>query len=493
MENPSGLPRVEEPIRSPQGRRHTMPQGFHQLDLRAQNSHISRVVFRLMSKAMAAGALCWFGIALVLGLYIQSLVPLAYLLLTALNLHLTKDQGSHGFPAITQMLFSIILPFVMQMMLGGMMTSGVMMFWSFAALGGALTYRRYYMIAIWSGLEIVLITAFCLLDPTVHVGDPEALNNLPAFKTLIAINLLGPCFILLATAFHFVKTQGRVRKHNHEMKALLAESNERLERRNMEMDASLRYARTIQSALLPDLKNSPGSIVDGLLLYRPKDHVGGDLLWQGKHGAHHLIAVMDCTGHGVPGALLTVIVHNLLNEVVLLRGHTDPATIVAEVVKRIPQLLQRSTGIYQDGVELAVIRIDQENGEHLFAGTGLGLIVVNGVEHTILAGGKSLLREHDRLRPDTIRTSRLDLPTGSRLYAFTDGFWHQFGGAQGRKFSRARLTREIIGMSTLTWPEQQLLLERILDDWRGSHEQVDDILVLGFEPVLQVALKSQRA
>lgn len=465
---------------------------MHDLDLHTQNTIISRVVFRLMSKAMALGAVCWFSITFALGLHIQSLVPLVYLLVTAINLYLTRKPGHPGFPAV-QMTLSIALPFLMQLMLGGVETSGVVMLWSFAALCGALTYRRYYMILTWSALEILLVTTFSLFDPKMVVGDTAALESLPPFRVLFAINLLGPTFIILGTAVHFVRMQGGIRKHIHGIKAMLAESNTRLEQRTAELDASLRYARTIQLALLPDLNELPSSISDGLVFYRPKDPVGGDLFWHGSHNDQHFVAIMDCTGHGVPGALLTVIVHNLLNEIVVLRGETEPAVVVAEVVQRLPLVLQRAPGSQQDGVELAIVRIDRDGGIHRFAGMGLGLIVVNEDQHFVLKGGNSLLPEDGQLCKDSILAYDLDLTPGARLYAFTDGFWHQFGGEKRRKFSRTRLQAELINMSHLPWNDQRRLLEHMLDDWRGELDQVDDILVLGFEPVLHAAERSKRA
>lgn len=466
---------------------------LYALDLASQNKRISRSIFRFMSITMGLGGCAWFVMCLLYGLTVQALVPAIYILATLYNMRSVQRNERVAQAATLQMLLSIALPFLMQTMLGGGTRSGHVMFWSFCAMGGALTFHRTRHIVAWVIVDILIMGVFALFDPQWSVGDPQALDDLPAPNILLTFNMVGTTFIIFGMAYRFIRVQGGVRKRNHEMKALIAQVNEDLERRHREIESSLAYARNIQQALLPDLTQGHPAIAQAMVLYRPKEHVGGDLIWQGSNQDHHLLVVADCTGHGVPGALLTMLVHNLLNETVHVHGITRPDLVVERVITRLPAILGQNHALIQDSAELAVVRIDHGNGQHGFAGYGIGLLEAAPDRCVVHPANTALpIIEPDRIK-GSILCHPLELRPGTKLYAFTDGMAHQPGGVSGRKFSRTRLQRELFNLSHWPLDLQHEHISRLLEQWKGDHPQVDDILVVGFEPELRPVRARKRA
>ena len=262
--------------------------------------------------------------------------------------------------------------------------------------------------------------------------------------------------------------------------------NEELAIKNKDITDSIVYSRRIQQALLPshDLVNS--LLPDAFVLYRPKDIVSGDFYWVESWGKTTLVAAGDCTGHGVPGALLSVVGLNLLNQAVQVHGITNPAPILNAVNKNLAQTLgqRKHNGAFsvsdvKDGMDIALIAIDRSSMQLEFAGANNPLWIVRNGTLTEYRGDRQPVGQHSdgENRPFTSHTVQLE--DGDMLYLLSDGYADQFGGQGGKKFKQVRLKQLLTKISAQTLSEQKQILETKFEEWKGQLEQVDDVLIMG--------------
>ncbi len=267
----------------------------------------------------------------------------------------------------------------------------------------------------------------------------------------------------------------------------LAAKNEEIERKNHTITDSINYARRIQQAMLPNLGLMKQYLPESFVFYRPKDIVSGDFYWfspVAKPGGGELVvlAAADCTGHGVPGSMMSMLGANTLNQVVRELRLTDPAQILVELDRRVRQLLKQEEyviGGLQDGMDLALCVWDPAAGQLHFAGAKRPLLRVRAGELTELAanrlsigGGKAGDKEF------TAQTIVL-LP-GDRVYLYTDGLTDQFDQENRKRIGSAQVKKLLTGLSTQPLDQQETELAQALDHWRGETRQTDDMLLIGF-------------
>lgn len=247
---------------------------------------------------------------------------------------------------------------------------------------------------------------------------------------------------------------------------------------------SIAYAGKIQRSLVPDPKVYTELFKDHFVLDRPKDMVSGDFHWYYKVGPDQCyVAAADCTGHGLPGAMMAAIGCSLLNEIMSQRPDADPGDILAQLSERLIRTLHqqgRATG-RGDGMDMALCRMDLGQGELLFAGALRPLYWLHGGQLSVINGDRQPLggSQHDAERRFT--THRIAFDPGARFYLFSDGYVDQFGGPDRRKFMAQRLDRLLLDHQHLPLSEQGNLLERTFMEWKGDQEQLDDVCFLGLE------------
>jgi serine phosphatase RsbU (regulator of sigma subunit) len=245
---------------------------------------------------------------------------------------------------------------------------------------------------------------------------------------------------------------------------------------------SIAYAGKIQDALIPRPERYREMFNDHFVLNKPKDVVSGDFHWYHRLSENEcLVAAADCTGHGLPGAMIAAIGCSLLNELVVQHPHKDPAELLGLLNERMVQALNQSgqrkgAG---DGMDVALCRIDRANHEALFAGAFRPLYWMHEGQLTVINGDRKPIggSQHDPKRRFTVH--RLAYQPGDRLYLFSDGYVDQFGGPDRKKFMTARLNDMLVANQHLSMTEQGEVLERAFLDWKGEQEQVDDVCVLG--------------
>jgi serine phosphatase RsbU (regulator of sigma subunit) len=254
-----------------------------------------------------------------------------------------------------------------------------------------------------------------------------------------------------------------------------------IQEKNKKINDSINYARRIQNAILPDNSIINKALPDSFVLYKPRDVVSGDFPWFVQSGDNIFIAAVDCTGHGVPGALLSLIGYFLLNDIVRSRGVNDPGKILDLLDEGVTQTLRQDRGdaATKDGMDIALCRIDTKLNVVEYAGAHRPLLVMKGGAMEEIKGDRCPVGGGIVKNQVGFTTTRVQLKHGDSIYFSSDGFPDQFGGSEGRKLGSKR-TRELVEqLHTLPASEALNAFDEAWESWRGDHKQTDDVLLIG--------------
>jgi len=291
--------------------------------------------------------------------------------------------------------------------------------------------------------------------------------------------------VIIGTAGVILFTQWRTRqikKENKILESKVAERTRELAEKNRDITSSIEYAKRIQEALLPSQEYIFSRLEKCFILYKPKDIVSGDFYWFGEKDGWSIFAVVDCTGHGVPGAFMSMIGHNLINQIVQEKGITNPGEILNALHKGVQNALRQGNNEINtnDGMDVSLLSVHLKTGVKLWAGANRPLVIVYGKEELHkLDGNKYPIGGSQFEMKREFTTHEVKLEKKANLYMFTDGYADQFGGDAGKKFMVRRfnqLLQEIYGMEM---PQQRNMLNLEFENWRNNHEQIDDVLVVG--------------
>ncbi len=252
---------------------------------------------------------------------------------------------------------------------------------------------------------------------------------------------------------------------------------ELLQEKNKEILDSINYAKRLQEAILPSLKIWEKELPGSFVYYEPKDIVAGDFYWIEKCGSKIYFAAADCTGHGVPGALVSVVCCNALNRVVRELLIEQPNQILDKVRELVIETFENSEKEVNDGMDISLCCLDTSTNSLIWAGANNPLWLVRNNILTEIKADKQPIGKHTITKPFTLH--QIDLNKGDSIYIFTDGVADQFGGAKGKKFKYKQLEKIIIENSSLPPAAQKDLIARHFKEWKGALEQVDDVCVIG--------------
>lgn len=243
---------------------------------------------------------------------------------------------------------------------------------------------------------------------------------------------------------------------------------------------SIRYAKRLQESILPADKRIRELLPDSFVYYRPKDIVSGDFYWFDRIEDRVLFAAVDCTGHGVPGAFMSLIGHNGLNQAVRDKARSRPSEVLKDLNRIAYEALHKDREQYlvRDGMDMAFCSLDPSRGVLEYAGANCPLYLVRGGEVIHFAPDKNAIGSFD-LNGKSFTDHRIKLQQGDMVYIFSDGYADQFGGPKGKKFLYRRFRELLVQISIHPTERQRGLLQEAFNTWRGAHEQVDDILVIG--------------
>lgn len=317
-----------------------------------------------------------------------------------------------------------------------------------------------------------------------EVGAVIYLTIVPPFwKT----NFFYALCIFLAVLSVVLYNRIRTNKIKREKKILEEKVEERtfeLEEKNRDILSSIQYAKRIQEAILPPLDIIYEHFPNAFVLFLPKDIVSGDFYWFAEKNGKKIIAAVDCTGHGVPGAFMSMIGHNLLNQIVIENNVTDAAGILNQLNDAIVSALKQDAGSKQesrDGMDIALCVVDAKNNIVQFAGAYRPLYLIRNNTLEKMDGNKFPIGGIKTVEDKTFTAEELHIQKGDTLYLFSDGFADQFGGKEGKKFMMKRFRELLLDINHLSMRGQSRKLEESLKQWQGTQEQVDDILVIGIQ------------
>lgn len=253
-----------------------------------------------------------------------------------------------------------------------------------------------------------------------------------------------------------------------------------IEQQAKDIRDSIDYARYIQNALLPTAKEVTTLFPDSMAVYLPRDVVSGDFYWVGNRNGVNYLAVADCTGHGVPGALLSVLGVEKLEQALLMEK--EPAAILTmmnrEVMRTLRQSAKGDFTASRDGMDMALISIDLSTGALKYAGAKRPLVIVNNKGVTTIAPTRFSIGGHSQEDQPFVQ-HELILQDGDAVYLFTDGFPDQFGGPDGRKFTSRRLLEQLATKHGILMAEKAHNLRETFYNWKGNLPQLDDVLIMG--------------
>jgi len=317
------------------------------------------------------------------------------------------------------------------------------------------------------------------------------------FQSGLIIGIL----LLLALAIVILNGYRQKKKAN----ILLASQNEEIlqqksviEEKNRDIMASITYAKRIQDAILPPDKHVKQILDNYFILFKPKDIVSGDFYWIHKNEDKTLFSVVDCTGHGVPGAFMSIVGYNGLNQAVAELGFATPGKLL-DKLNEIVELTLHQSGKYdvKDGMDLALCSFDKKTGELEYAGANNPLYLVRATNNNLIINNikiePSLVLNETYLyeikadkqpigaysERQNFTNHKILLEKGDSVYVFSDGFADQFGGPENKKFKYKPFKQQLLTMEKCSLDEQKIKLNKTIEDWKGLNEQVDDICVIG--------------
>lgn len=298
-------------------------------------------------------------------------------------------------------------------------------------------------------------------------------------KQQIIIWAAGIGLFLFAGFLIFVFNRLQItRKQKNEIdqqKNEIEHAHEALGEKNQEILDSINYALRIQKAILPPDSEINKALPNSFVFYKPKDIVAGDFYWLEKNQNKVLFAAADCTGHGVPGAMVSVICNNALNRSVREFGLTEPGKILDQTRKIVIEEFEKSADEVKDGMDIALCMLD--GFELQYSGANNPLWILRAGEILETKANKQPIGKFDKIVP--YQTHQMTLQPGDLLYIFSDGFADQFGGPKGKKFKSENFKRLLIKIKDLSIKKQQVEIESAFNNWKGDLEQLDDICVIG--------------
>ncbi len=302
--------------------------------------------------------------------------------------------------------------------------------------------------------------------------EKDRIQKIALFGGLILLIVGGA---VMYNRFRIIRKQKEIielkNKETEEQKIIIEEKQK-------EILSSIAYAKRLQEAILPPMSLITENLPQSFVLYKPKDIVAGDFYWTEVVDKEHiLIAAADCTGHGVPGALVSVVCSNALNRTVKEFGIKDPGKILDKTRELVVETFERSETEVKDGMDISLCQLHKKTNELEWAGANNPLWIVRNAQIIEYKPNKQAIGKVDK--PLLYQTHKIKVEKGDNIYIFTDGYADQFGGPNGKKFKYHQLVDLMCMISTMPITEQKGKLETVFAEWKGDLEQVDDVCVIG--------------
>ena len=291
--------------------------------------------------------------------------------------------------------------------------------------------------------------------------------------TYLGIGIFAVAIIALLLLL-FYQRQNRSNRQLIKMNKTIAEQRDQI-------TASIEYAEKIQQAILPSNELMKICLPFSYVFYQPRDIVSGDFYWVSSVGEKVLVACADSTGHGVPGAIVSMIGNNGLKTCINEYRLTKPSQILDALTKYVEETFDKSLHAVRDGMDIALCLIDFQKNQLEYSGANIPLYSVSGNELSVIKPDKQPIGRYEYRKPFTNHI--VDLDGVDNVYMCSDGIQDQFGGVKGKKFKIRRLKRLLVELSQQEIPIQENMLKETFKDWKEGHDQVDDVCFIGINVV----------
>lgn len=354
----------------------------------------------------------------------------------------------------------------------------------------------------WSPIQTNNEAVFTNLSPGKYVFKLKAINKYGIESDVLEYTFeITPPFYMrwwffilsivtvIASVFSFIKYRThKLIKEKQVLETKVTERTSELKSANInlniaieEIKDSINYAERIQSSILPNISVIKNNLPNGFILFKPRDIVSGDFYWFNKLEGKLFFACVDCTGHGVPGAFMSMIGNSLLNEIILTKKITSPSEILSNLNKSIFNVLKQNTSESKDGMDMALCVIDSNSNTLTYAGANRELLMIRNNELIEYKPTKSAIGGFTD--SDTIfKETSIQINSNDLFYMTTDGYADQFGGEKGKKLMTKNFKEFLLQIHHLPLHEQENALNEKIINWMDhKHAQVDDILIVGFK------------
>lgn len=313
----------------------------------------------------------------------------------------------------------------------------------------------------------LFLSIFAMLSATLAgiygYSFPVAYNN-DFMKHFSLICVVGLAAIVFIVAILFEKEKEK--------------SYRLLEEKSQEIIDSINYAKRIQSAILPPLDTFKSHLADSFIFYEPRDAIGGDFYWLREINDEIIFAAADCTGHGVPGAMVSVVCNNALNQCISEFNVTSPDKILDKTRSIVEKQFATGQGV-RDGMDISLCSINKTTRLLRWSGANNPLWIIRSGQEEIkeIKPNKQPIGKYDL--PEPFTEHQINLNTGDTIYIFTDGYIDQFGGEKGKKFKPVNLRKLLLSIQDESMDRQRTIMDETFKSWRGDLEQIDDVCMIG--------------
>jgi serine phosphatase RsbU (regulator of sigma subunit) len=335
----------------------------------------------------------------------------------------------------------------------------------------------------------IMFVTYSLFSSALRFFDSAGLdildyNRSPYRFILYAALVISFVYLLvrLQTGI-LIKTRKLLREKEQALDVIDQQKME-LEIREKNLTDSLIYAQRIQEALLPSETYFRKHFEDSFIFFKPKDIVSGDFYWIGEKDERIFVVAADCTGHGVPGALMSMIGHEIVENTINENSIMVPSQVLSVLNKGLEKTFNREKNIgtiIRDGMDVGICIIDKKNKKLIYSGAFFPLYVIRNKTLTELKGDKIIIGMNPEGSPYT--DHEYDLQDDDILYIFSDGYVDQFGGAENKKFMYRRFRYLLLSIHGFPFNDQKAILDENIRNWMGKNVQVDDMMVIGFRPM----------
>ncbi len=352
------------------------------------------------------------------------------------------------------------------------------------------------LFVLWAPIYSILLVIISLLANIVlfSINSDLPVSDILSNGGMLTLSIAMLTIFLIQTRTNLTKKEIIARLSLAESNHQLSLKNEIIEEKNKDIRDSINYAQRIQKAILSDVNEIKEKLPQSFILFKPKDIVSGDFYWFSQKAGITFIAAADCTGHGVPGAFMSMIANSFLNEVVNEKNILQPDLILNELRKKIIKAM-RQTGESmenKDGLDISFCAISNNKLSYSGANNPLWIvrkmesvsefdetepIALNNYKLVEIPADKQPIGTQPNAKDFTVKS--LNLLSGDTIYLFTDGYADQFGGPKKKKFKYKKLSELLLAIHEKPMEEQKNILGSTIENWKGELEQIDDILLIG--------------